>query len=60
MLNPRDLNTTSLIVAVTDHFLPAAYREACIAELAARIDQNSNVARRQPDLVRPPESVTAA
>jgi hypothetical protein len=39
MLRPSQLNTTGLIGAVTDRALPADYRDACITELADRIDR---------------------
>lgn len=46
MLKPCDLRLTGLIVAISDRVLPPAYREACIAELAARIDHTKVAERR--------------
>ena len=49
MLNPLELTTTGLIVAITNQTLPEEYREACVAELAGRIDHHSTA--QQPVLV---------
>jgi hypothetical protein len=45
VLNPSKLTTTGLIAAVTDRRLPEDYRDACVTELAARIDHPESATR---------------
>jgi len=59
MLKPCELKTTGLIAAITDRGLPGTYREACITELAERID-NPRAAHQESvpiDLTRRAEQV---
>jgi hypothetical protein len=58
MLKPSDLETTGLIVAITDRALSGDYREACITELAARVDGPREIEQRI-DLTEPAEDVKA-
>jgi len=39
MLDPSEVPTTGLISAIASRGVPEDYREACITELAARIDR---------------------
>jgi len=46
MLNPLELTTTGLIAAITNQTLAEEYREACVTELAGRIDRRPTAGQR--------------